>query len=129
MSLFWKDKLHIMAHMKMQYLLSVALSASLLGASPPPPRPSFLPPLPGAAKPVAEYSASDLLGAVCTAIRVIPQGHSYLSYAKDWPRLKVDWLGSQNAANIEALIQILVDAPEEDRSDGLRKNVQAMSVT
>ena len=111
--------------MKTKLLLFIAFTIVSASASEPP-RPPFLPPVPSVAKPVATYSAADLLGVACTSSEAISVGHPFLLYVRDWLRLKVDWPGAQNSASIESLIQILVDAPEEEWSEDVWLNVQAI---
>lgn len=96
------------------YLSFTALLAVLIisisspsRADQPRPRPSFMPSTPVATKAIAAYTAAELLGAVVT--REFPANHPFDSVT-DLAALKSVWPGAKDAAQIDVMLQIVLDA-------------------
>ncbi len=103
----------------------VILSARTL-ADQPRPRPSFMPSTPPAAKAIADYTAAEVVGAVITRSSEFPDGHPYDSITS-YAEITNIWLGAKEKTNIDAMIQIVLDAPSTANDDELEtafKNVR-----
>jgi hypothetical protein len=86
----------------------LALLAPHAMADRPRPRPAFMPSTPSAAKTVATYSPSELVGAVVTL--ELPNGHPFGSVL-NLETLKSTWPGAKDATKIDTMLQIVLDAP------------------
>ena len=82
-------------------------------ANQPLPRPAFMPSTPPASKAITSYSAADLVGAVAT--REFPSDHPF-SAVKSFKALKAEWPGAKNATQIDAMVQIVLEAPAATES-------------
>ena len=87
----------------------VCFSMQIL-ADQPRPRPVFMPSTPPAAKAITVYSTADVVGAVITDSSQIPSDHGY-SEGKYKEGLKSTWPGATDTTRIDAMVQIVLDAP------------------
>lgn len=71
--------------------------------------PSYLPPAPVKEKAVSEYTAGDVVA--CVSTEDLPPDHNYCKDKLYLSGLKAKWPGAKDAANIDAMVQFLLDAP------------------
>lgn len=71
-------------------------------------RPAFMPATPAAARAIASYTAAELVGAMVT--REVPAGHPF-DAVTELGSLKAAWPGAKDKMKIDAMVQIVLDAP------------------
>jgi hypothetical protein len=81
----------------------------------PHPRPAFLPSTPPEGKAISAYTASDVLGIISTDARQLPATHPFVLGKRFTAGIKADWPGASDATKIDALVQIILDAPETSK--------------
>jgi hypothetical protein len=90
--------------------LSTMLAILLLNATAEP-RPDFIPSTPPVSKAISDYTVADVLGVISTEIEQLPADHPYVVNKKYDKVIKADWPGAKISTNIDAMMQIVLDAP------------------
>lgn len=73
--------------------------------------PAYLPSAPDKDKPIADYTPADVMG--CIGTRELPPGHKFLEGKLYEAGLKASWPGAKDATKIDAMLQIVLNAPTE----------------
>jgi hypothetical protein len=96
--------------MNIKHIIALALILFCsLSAAEPHPMPGFFPSAPDKDKPIADYTPADVLG--CVGTRELPQGHVFVAQ-KYTAGLKANWPGAKEATQVDAMLQIVLDAPK-----------------
>ena len=90
-------------------ILLITMSATTLAGSNP--LPAFMPAQPAPDKSISAYTVGDVLA--CNSVSVLPANHNYYAGKLYNAGLKANWPGAKIATNIDALCQIVIDAPED----------------
>lgn len=90
-------------------VIATLASSSILNAAEPRPMPAYYPSAPDNDKAIAEYTPADVLG--CIGTRELPQGHKFVEGKLYSAGLKANWAGAKDATNIDAMLQLVLDAP------------------
>jgi hypothetical protein len=88
-----------------------------------PPLPAFIPHAPDKTKDLASYTASDVFSCVATA--ELPKGHPIEEILTVGPlRLKAGWPGARDGTQIDAILNLVLDATTPATKDDARKALQ-----
>lgn len=87
----------------------VAMVSSVLADSNP--LPAFIPSPPAPEKAIVDYTVGDVFA--CISVSELPAHHNYYADKRYSAGLKSDWPGAKIATNIDALCQILLEAPDD----------------
>ena len=79
------------------------------------PLPAFMPAQPAPDKSISAYTVGDVLA--CNSVSDLPANHNYYADKLYNAGLKANWPGAKIATNIDALCQIVLDAPEDSPKD------------
>ncbi len=97
-------------------ILLVTLAATALAESRP--LPAIIPTQPAPDKTIAAYTVGDVLA--CNSVSDLPAKHNYYADRRYNVGLKANWPGAKIATNIDALCEIVLDAPEDTPKEIIR---------
>ena len=89
--------------------LATLASSCILNAAELRPMPAYYPSAPDKDKAIADYTPSDVLG--CIGTIQLPEGHKFLEGKQYEAGLKANWAGAKDATKIDAMLQLVLDAP------------------
>ena len=97
--------------MKTTLLLLTAFQTFALTSAKAEQRPDFIPPTPPVSKPITNYTVADVMGIIATEPRQLPADHPYIVNKEYSKAIKKNWPGAKVSTNIDAMMQIVLNAP------------------